>query len=250
MRSRLADALRATTLALSTPDATGTGFCVAPGLVLTCAHVLAGPGRLPPDVVRAEWNGAEFNLAVVPQWFRPAWDGGPDLALLRLGEVDLPIACLSPMIDPGDDLWTFGYPAGPYRKGDVASFRYDGPSFAESSELLRASHGRVTEGFSGAPALNWRTGSVCGILRLADSPVGGPPGVRLVGATTVIEAYPELRDPQLWPEGREWLELLEDDQLRAGNWRYPGRRLRAYLRAVQAASRHHPYALACRTRQP
>ena len=240
------EALRATTLALSTPDAAGTGFCVGPRLVLTCAHVLAEAGQPPPDVVRAEWNGTEFDLAVVPQWFRPASDGGPDLALLRLGDVDLPlpVACLSPMIDPGDDLWTFGYPTGSYRKGDAASLRYDGPSFADSSELLRASHGRVTEGFSGAPALNWRTGSICGILRLADSPAGGPPGVRLVGASTVLETYPELRDPQLWPEGREWLELLEDDQLQAGNWRYPGQRLRAYLRAVQAASRHHPYALA------
>ena len=244
MRSRLVDALRATTVALSTPDAAGTGFCVAPGLVLTCAHVLADHGQQPPEVVRAEWNGAEFDLTVEPKWFRPISKGGPDLALLRLDEIDLPVACLSPMIDPGDDLWTFGYPAGDYRQGDVASFRYDGPSVTGRSELLRASHGRVTGGFSGAPALNWRTGSVCGILRLADSPAGGPPGVRLVGASTVLEVYPELRDPQLWPEGREWLELLDDDQLRAGNWRYPGQRLRAYLRAVQDASRLHPYALA------
>ena len=122
------EALRATTLALSTPDAAGTGFCVGPRLVLTCAHVLAEAGQPPPDVVRAEWNGTEFDLAVVPQWFRPASDGGPDLALLRLGDVDLPlpVACLSPMIDPGDDLWTFGYPTGSYRKGDAASLRYDG----------------------------------------------------------------------------------------------------------------------------
>jgi hypothetical protein len=38
-----------------------------------------------------------------------------------------------------------------------------------------------------------------------------------------------------------WLDYLDDDQIRAGGWPYPGPRLRSYLGAAVRAAEEHPY---------
>ena len=115
-RGELATALRDTTLALSTTSSVGTEFFVAPGLVLTCAHVVGNVSSalgssLP--TVRGLWRDQPLELQVVPEWFLPKDDGGPDLALLRIvGEVTHPVAAMAGIAEPGDDLWAYGYPDG------------------------------------------------------------------------------------------------------------------------------------------
>jgi hypothetical protein len=175
-RGQLVRALRDATVALSTKTKVGTGLFVAPGLVLTCAHVVADvlespSGSAPaaePRRVLGEWQERPLQLELVPQWFRPGDDGGPDLALLRVrGDVPHPIACVAEAAEPGDELWAYGYPDGQYRKGDSLTFNLEGPSQRiDGAELYRAAHGRAVPGFSGSPTLNWRTGMVCGIIRL------------------------------------------------------------------------------------
>lgn len=181
--------------------------------------------------------------------------GGPDLALLCVTEeLDHPVACLATQVEPGDELWAYGHPDGTYRRGDVFRSIYDGPSVAaDGTELLRVTEGRAIEGFSGGPVLSWRTGGVCGVLRRADAPPGGPPGARLVGAARVFDAYPHLKPPStLTPERLPWIRLLNEEQLAAGRWCYPGGQYR-----VTAA--HHldwidrrslPSALAVIARDP
>ena len=240
-RGQLVRALRDATVALSTKTKVGTGLFVAPGLVLTCAHVVADvlespSGSAPaaePRRVLGEWQERPLQLELVPQWFRPGDDGGPDLALLRVrGDVPHPIACVAEAAEPGDELWAYGYPDGQYRKGDSLTFNLEGPSQRiDGAELYRAAHGRAVPGFSGSPTLNWRTGMVCGIIRLAANPAGGPPLIRLIPIGVALDTYSEAL-PR--PDGIQgtWLNLLDDDQLRAGGSRHPGPRLRGYLTAV------------------
>ena len=233
-----AAALRNATVALSTGASVGTGFFVAPNLVLTCAHVTGDvsaatpPSELRP--VQGSWRGQSFELQIVPEWLLPKDDGGPDLALLRvLGEVTHPVACVAGAAEPGDELWAYGYPDGSYRAGDSLAFTFEGPSQRiDGSELYRAAHGRAIGGFSGSPALNWRTGMVCGMIRLADNPPGGPPLIRLTPMSVAAKTYPSVLDLHGSSAQRAWLDLLDDDQLRLAGSRYPGPRLRGYLNAV------------------
>lgn len=242
-REALAEALRATTVMMSAPGRIGTGFFVAAGQILTCAHVIASPGHDPPARVAGQWADAPLELEVTE--FRPDYD----LALLTVtaGPANHPVACLAAPMEPGDELWAYGHPDGAYRRGDVIRSVYDGPSVnADGAELLRITEGRAVEGFSGGPVLNWRTGGVCGVLRRADSPSGGPPGARLVGAELILEVFPRSVKPpsELSPDRVTWIRLLDDAQLSAGRWCYPGPRLRRYLETARVAARDHPYKLA------
>jgi Trypsin-like peptidase domain/NACHT domain len=236
-RGQLSSALRDTTVALSTETSVGTGFFVAPNLVLTCAHVVGNASAATPAsgrrVVQGAWRGQVLQLEVVPEWLLPKSNGGPDLALLRvLGEITYPVACVAESAEPGDELWAYGYPDGTYRAGDSLAFTFEGPSRGiDGTELYRAAHGRAVGGFSGSPVLNWRTGMVCGIIRLADNPPGGPPLIRLTPMSVAADSYPGVLRRQRSLQ-HAWLDLLDDDQLRFAGSSYPGPRLRGYLRAV------------------
>ncbi|MEV0183763.1 trypsin-like peptidase domain-containing protein [Streptomyces sp. NPDC050625] len=247
-RSALVDALSDAVLVLTgAGGAEGSGFFVGPGLVLTCAHVV-GSADAP---ITARWRGQELSLTAVPEWFHPAGPGGtgPDLALLRVPEeLEHPLVCLAEAIEPGDDLWSYGHPHGPYRDGDAVSFIAQGPSRRAhqggSVDLYHATHGRAAPGFSGAPVLNWRTGAVCGVLRFAHSLERGVPGARLIPVRTLLDTYNVLDEPGAVTRSRRaWLDLLDDAQLHAGGWRYTGPTLRGYLRAARAAANDHPYAV-------
>jgi hypothetical protein len=241
-RKALAEALRTTTIMVSASDRLGTGFFVAAGHILTCAHVIAGPNRILAERIVGRWGDFELELQVAD--FQP----DDDLALLKIvGELDHPVACLAAPTEPGDELWAWGHPDSAYRQGDVVRFIYDGPSLnSDGVELLRVTEGRAVEGFSGSPVLNWRTGGVCGVLRRADAPPGGPPGARLVGAARILEIYTRLikAPSELTRDRLPWFQLLDDAQLAAGRWCYPGPRLRSYLEATRVAAGEHPYSLA------
>ena len=237
-RGLLEQRLRAATVALATGGRVGTGFFVAPDLVLTCAHVVTGDGE-PPDVVSIEpgRDRPAERLTVVDGSFLPAPAGGPDLVLLR-AERDHPYVVLSAAVEPGDELWSFGYPEGSYRAGEPVWFRHEGLSERrDGAQLLRVAQGAVRRGFSGAPVLNWRTGAVCGLVRVRDTVHDSV--ARLVPAEVVLRAYPQLA---AHGDGNgAWLGTMDDAQLRAAGRRVPGPRLRRYLDAARRADRMHPY---------
>ncbi|MDP8931904.1 MAG: trypsin-like peptidase domain-containing protein [Actinomycetota bacterium] len=250
--------LKRSTLALSSPHSFGTGTFVAPGLVLTCAHVVSDSREPPSTRLTAQWRRAPselepLDLEVVPEWYRPGHDGGPDLALLRLSSsLHHPYASLIANVQPGDDLYAYGYPEGPYRAGDSLGFEYQGTSERmDGQTLLRVTEDRATEGFSGGPALNWRTGGVCGVLRLSLYTPGVPPVARLIPAATILSQFPFLADTPGSPgRNRAWLDQLTDEQVYEGRLRYPGPRLRSYLRMVQQTVTRNPYRLSLQNAPP
>jgi hypothetical protein len=132
------------------------------------------------------------------------------------------------------------YPDGPYRQGDSAIVRYQGMSTRkDGTELLKAESVPLHPGFSGSPALNLRTGAVCGLVRL-----GSPPIVRLTSSETILRTYGELNRYHQRPHrNTRWLACLNDEQLRRGRFSYPGPRMRKYLAAVRGAVDDHPYAV-------
>ncbi|MEU3603223.1 trypsin-like peptidase domain-containing protein [Streptomyces sp. NPDC006798] len=160
----------------------GTGFFVAPGLVLTCAHVLAphlrGDLARPVVVAGPELNGGEPLEARLHRWLL---DSGPlpehkvplerDLALLRLLDRDAEHECVW-LTDRTD------YPGGPgvvqgYRPGEddrparavpwKATARING--FDDAYGLRIRPEAEFPRGGSGSPVLDAYTGAVVGVLK-------------------------------------------------------------------------------------
>ncbi|AVT39642.1 hypothetical protein C6W10_27975 [Plantactinospora sp. BB1] len=247
--------LQAATVALEVPapsgvpPARGTGFLLAPGFVATCAHVLAEDGNPLPEVVRghAVAAGTQLALAVDPQFcFRSA--AGLDLAILVIRDsspaVDLTPVLPSPVVAVGDTLWTFGHPDGMFRAGQPASLVYEGESRRSEHDALRLlrAHGTpLTKGFSGSPVVNRRTGAVCGMVCTSNT----TGGAHMLPITEIIArcepARLALATAQV--EHHRWLSELTDEQVTAGQWRFPGPQLRAYLALAARTAASHPYQM-------
>jgi hypothetical protein len=184
---RLLAALRAMTVPLRLGPAARTAFTVAPGRLAT------------------------YGTAVL---FR---DGGTD-----------PYPCLHGAVEPGDELWALGYPRGDESAAEVAGLRCLAVLDSDHADPhpLQLLFGSPGIGSTGGPVLNWRTGSVCGLLLVTDD------GLWLVPSAMIRPAA---------PADGAWLALMDDDQLRASGQRYPGAALRAYLADVRQLGEGHPY---------
>ncbi|MFC7220104.1 tetratricopeptide repeat protein [Streptomyces polyrhachis] len=145
----------------------GTGVFVAPGWVLTCAHV-AGAGADADRVVRVEAADPSVRLAearwqvVAASPPRAPEAGGawpyPDLALVRADRaVEHPCALLDPG-DPGSEAdcqgWGFMQVEGETDPaGSAASFRFEGIGGFQgvTGDYLKLKAGQAAPGLSGAP---------------------------------------------------------------------------------------------------
>lgn len=140
-----------------------TGFFVAPGYLLACAHTVqtAYQERL---LVSVRWKAEQY---VEAQIVRYSVETASNLAILKLTR---PIAhdCLplDHSIKHGDDLVVYGYSG----RSSIGEYRFDltctGRAGQATPLLLLASPWGIPQGFSGAPLYNRRTRAVCGILVL------------------------------------------------------------------------------------
>lgn len=162
----------------------GSGFFVAPGEVLTCAHVLA-EGK-PIAVGQHDWESEATLIAAVPPLAQASEPGSfpfPDLALLRLSDAPAshPCAGLSDEMPAAgaeaDLLRLSAYSRDAHRPGvehNGGTVVFEGP-FGDFG-MLKLREGQVLLGFSGSPVLNLRTGKVCGVIdstRDKESDLGG-----------------------------------------------------------------------------
>ncbi|MFJ3402222.1 trypsin-like peptidase domain-containing protein [Streptomyces microflavus] len=229
------------------PLAVGTGFFVAPGVVATCAHVVAdSAAQLPRSIVgRIASRSLVLELEARPEQYFLTPGDGLDLAFLTVVDADRresPAAL--PLLDQlavGDALWTHGHPSGMFRAGQSATFTYEGTSarsFERPNSLHRLRGAVVTAGFSGSPVLNRRTGCVAGMLTTADR-TGSSHMVGVRELTARID--PGWCDNRWSTDCRAWLGTLSDTQIEAGEWPFLGPQLREFLDLSVLAARKHPH---------
>jgi hypothetical protein len=211
-QTRLYKLLARCTVRLKSPDDAGTGFFVAPGLVLTCSHVVKS--AWPDKAVDVFWEGRKIEgpVAIVPEHFQPE---NSDLALLRVELADHPCVLLDEAYTLRDEMLAFGYPGGSTTGDPVTLVSEDWPrDRGASPDLphLKLKQGQVQPGFSGAPLLNLRTGGVCGVVdktRDRASDLGG----RALPTALVLEQYDFLIGLQnaFHSRDRTWISLLPKD---------------------------------------
>lgn len=209
----LDDLLRRCTVRLHTPQdgSQGTGFWVAPGLILTCAHVVE---TAQAQSVPVEIAGNDRTGRIVAFFAKPC----PDLALLRCDDWrDHPCVYLNADIALHDSLYSYGY-TDEYPNGDSATFEYEGPTDTGSGSLLKLKEGQARPGLSGAPLLNLRTGGVCGIVKTSrdrDSDLGS----RAVSVACILPEYDLAALQQSHhQQSSDWLDCLNDEQRRRISW--------------------------------
>jgi hypothetical protein len=142
----------------------GSGFFAAPGVVVTCHHVLK-LGDLSSDEAGARISvispsGGSYEVRDAREWSPTHED---DLAILRVEPAaGHPFVLLDTGLRARDELHTFGFPEG-YPNGAPTALVAEG--WMETDRWLKVAHGHVRRGMSGSPVLNLRTGAVCGILK-------------------------------------------------------------------------------------
>lgn len=197
----------------------GTGFFVAPGKLLTCAHVVRG--------AQADGSGllveyAEETLDVTSVLSLDS--EYPDLALVTVTKTEHPCVELATDEEPttGDALYTYGFPPD-HRGGEAVTAIYEGRArpFQDSDQwLLKFREGRILGGHSGSPLLNRVTGAVCGVVKKSNTAALGfvAAGVPI---QAVWKAFPELRKQQVefhqrderWTKAKMQATRILDDPL-------------------------------------
>src|SRR5689334_7297995 len=99
----------------------GTGFFVAPRLVLTCAHVVEAAHQQENIPVEISWRGQVIPAQIYE--FRDV--SYPDLALLQIKVPDHPCVLLHGGAEPFSLLYTYGY-ARDESQGASATFENEG----------------------------------------------------------------------------------------------------------------------------
>jgi hypothetical protein len=220
----------------------GTGFFVAPGCVLTCAHVVHKARGL---LVRWQDHAVPTTAARAVPPLESVTDARsyppPDLAILNIAPVpewDHPCARLtaeSPVL--GESLYLAGYTIEhdsiPALTG--ATTEFESVITERGHKFYKLKRGQLLSGFSGSPVLNRRTGLITGIVestRGHHSDLGG----FAVPASEAAAAFPELADQnrRFHEANGQWIEAAEaertlDDERAGERGRLPLRRPMAQL---------------------
>ena len=197
----------------------GSGFWVAPGEVLTCAHVVHG-GK--PVTVRFDAGSAPSAEPISP--LRPPDDPDakrfypqPDAALLRVADAPDGHPCVR--LDPstpavGDLVALTAYTVGENAPDKVvrsgASLHLETPFIQDGCELYKLREGQVIGGFSGGPLLNRRTGGVCALVdssRSTTTDLGGF-GVPITLVDELAEGLVE-RNAAFHRDDPRWTDAVE-----------------------------------------
>lgn len=209
MAQSLYDLLTTCVVRITSKSGQGTGFFVAPGLVLTCKHVI-GNSLTPPSPIDILWQGQTFptTLYALPK------TTALDLALLQVNISHHPSVLLHGGAEPFSKLYSYGYPD---LKPQGASTTFDSEGWiGTQQELLRLKEGQVRPGMSGSPILNTTTGSICGIVqstRERSSLLGG----EAIMTKVILREFPELveKQKQFHSQDKNWYEAMTVEQRKA-----------------------------------
>ncbi|MBQ1019820.1 trypsin-like peptidase domain-containing protein [Micromonospora sp. D93] len=147
-------------------DEGGSGVWIAPGVVLTCAHVVRGGLATDVEVgwgahiLRGRVTDHTPNESVTDLW------SYPDLAVIEVADAPShPCAWLTET-PPIEQLTAFGHAAslGDGLKPLSVIGRCGGTYFFGSGQFAKFSGNEVVPGMSGGPVLDLQQGAVCGIM--------------------------------------------------------------------------------------
>ncbi|HYT28183.1 MAG TPA: trypsin-like peptidase domain-containing protein [Ktedonobacteraceae bacterium] len=209
MTQSLYELLADCTVRILASGGSGTGFFVAPGLILTCAHVIenAQQGGMQKLPIKVFWKGQEYSAQIGT--FRNA--PYPDLALLQAPISDHPYVLLHGGAEPFSELYSYGY-ADTESQGASTTFACEGWA-GDQHELLKFKEGQVRPGMSGSPVLNRQTGSVCGIVQTTRDRTNALGGKAML-TKVVLREFPELEEKQrqFHQQDRRWANALTPQQ--------------------------------------
>jgi len=219
----------------------GTGFFVAPGMVVTCAHVVHGAAGL-----RVRWRDravpagavrAEPPLDSVPD---PADYPLPDLAVLEVengtkwGHPCVGLTTEPPALSGSPDaLYLTGHTIehGPNPALTGATTEFESLVCEDGRDFFKLKRGLVLPGFSGSPLLNTRTGLVVAIVessRGRHADLGG----FAVPVSELAVAFPDVLEASQRHHGDDagsgWKAAIEAERMLAAG--RDGRRGRLPLR--------------------
>lgn len=218
-----------------TPGGHGSGFVVAPGVVLTCYHVVKRVAEQGGAVEIVTHDGTTMPAALGDN-SGPGW---PDLALLDVPDAgELPSVILSDAAVRRDEpTLVGGYPSKTqvhYQTRDYGSGGEENHG-SEGGPYLRLKGDDVlVGGMSGAPVVNRNTGFVHAVVRLTMDdkiPVGG----FAVPVAIVLQHLPALRPAydRPGPSARRWAKVLGSMHLRNFRRDADGSRWDAQAAAVE-----------------
>lgn len=218
----------------------GSGFFVAPGYVVTCAHVVADEG----SSVIVTWEGMDYEGIV--RFREPAGAaatrlvlGYPDLAVVQLAAPpDQPCVWLwlgDTIPDEDVPLYAVGYNTV-YSGGDPElaglPLTAGGPQKLEGATLIRVKGDELPRGTSGGPIIDLTTGRVMAIVkttRQANTPYGGvaiPLGVlRRVPRelqAAIRDGHDSYHASESWPAMVDRLRLERRESPTMTAWTDPG----------------------------
>lgn len=161
----------------------GSGFVIAPHVILTNRHVIKGASGLlvlDPKNPKGEPLPAELI----------AESEKPDLALIRCTALDAPAVDLSTTLPPrGTDIMVLGYPLGPSFGTTLKSTRGAMVAMPDSSLDNMFLYDAITNpGNSGGPLCD-KSGRVAGVVRAVTGSVGGTYGAGI----PIADAMPFIR---------------------------------------------------------
>jgi hypothetical protein len=146
----------------------GSGFYIAPGEVLTCAHVVHGGKAI---TVGEGWAANPTTQLLPPGDAQAKFYPQPDAVLLHVADAATGHPCVRladqrPATD--DQLQLRAWVKNENAPGAVArsgaSLRMETTFEQDGWTLFKLREGQVIKGFSGGPVLNRRTGDVCALI--------------------------------------------------------------------------------------
>src|SRR5579872_1661144 len=206
MARSLYDLLTSCTVRISSQSGQGTGFFVAPNLLLTCKHVIENALKLSVPI-EISWQGQAFPVSL---YALPATTT-LDLALLQVNIPHHPCVLLHGGAEPFSRLYSYGY-ADIKQQGASTTFDSEG-WIGTQQELLKLKDGQVRPGMSGSPILNSVTGCICGIVqstRDRASSLGG----EAIMTKVILREFPELeeRQKQFHTQDKRWYDAMTTEQ--------------------------------------
>lgn len=220
----------------------GSGSFIAPGLVLTCAHVVSTDGNAVAQRAIVVWDGQALpgQVLAYPQSSTSDLWPYPDLCVI---ELDAPVP-RHPCVVLGElrdvlstEVYLTGFNDIYDHKQDQfqgKSGELDGPQNSDDGRMWQLKDCEIASGMSGGPILDLRAGFVCGITK-AQRKKATPMGGLMIPADALRDHFPDawLKSQRASRDEEEWNDHQSELRSYDPNFRLKPEQHQALLRAQQ-----------------